>query len=75
MNAHHTQVHLQCVLKHGLVFRESSSSVKLFKNFKETNAIKTNFAAEALSGGSLLGVRGSDFVCFYDWGSGKVTVY
>lgn len=53
-------------------YRESSSSVKLFKNFKEANAIKTNFAAEALSGGSLLGVRGSDFVCFYDWGSGKV---
>ena len=53
-------------------YRESSSSVKLFKNFKEANAIKNNFAAEALSGGSLLGVRGSDFVCFYDWGSGKV---
>ncbi|DBB15486.1 TPA: hypothetical protein ACH3X3_003709 [Trebouxia sp. C0006] len=52
--------------------RESSSSVKLFKNFKEANAIKNNFAAEALSGGSLLGVRGSDFVCFYDWGSGKL---
>ena len=46
--------------------------MKLFKNFKEANAIKTNFTAEALSGGSLLGVRGSDFVCFYDWGSGKV---
>ncbi len=49
--------------------------MKLFKNFKEANAIKTNFAAEALSGGSLLGVRGADFVCFYDWGSGKVTMY
>lgn len=52
--------------------RESSSSIKLFKNFKEASAIKTNFTAEALSGGSLLGVRGSDFVCFYDWGSGKL---
>ena len=52
--------------------RESSSSIKLFKNFKESTAIKTSFAAEALCGGSLLGVRGSDFVCFYDWGSGKV---
>ena len=58
-----------------LVCRESSSSVKLFKNFKESNAIKTNFAAEALSGGSLLGIRGSDFVCFYDWASGKVCLH
>ena len=46
--------------------------MKLFKNFKEVSSIKTNYAAEALSGGSLLGVRGPDFVCFYDWGSGKV---
>lgn len=52
--------------------RESTSSVKLFKNFKEASAIKTNFAAEAISGGSLLAVRSTDFVCFYDWGSGKV---
>ena len=57
-----------------VVCRESSSSVKLFKNFKESNAIKTNFAAEALSGGSLLGIRGSDFVCFYDWASGKASI-
>ena len=46
--------------------------MKLFKNFKEVSSIKTNYAAEALSGGTLLGVRGPDFVCFYDWGSGKV---
>ncbi|KAL3136098.1 hypothetical protein ABBQ32_007120 [Trebouxia sp. C0010 RCD-2024] len=52
--------------------RENSSSVKLFKNFKEVSSIKTSYAAEALSGGTLLGVRGSDFVCFYDWASGKL---
>ena len=52
--------------------RENSSNVKLYKNFKEVTSIKTNYAAEALSGGTLLGVRGSDFVCFYDWASGKV---
>lgn len=46
--------------------------MKLFKNFKEVSSIKTSYAAEALSGGTLLGVRGSDFVCFYDWASGKV---
>lgn len=52
--------------------RENNSSVKLYKNFKEVASIKTGYAAEALSGGTLLGVRGSDFVCFYDWVSGKV---
>ena len=52
--------------------RENSSNVKLYKNFKEVTSIKTNYAAEGLSGGTLLGVRGSDFVCFYDWTSGKV---
>lgn len=46
--------------------------MKLYKNFKEVTSIKTNYAAEALSGGTLLGIRGSDFVCFYDWASGKV---
>ena len=46
--------------------------MKLYKNFKETNAIKLNFAAEAISGGSLLAIRGTDFVSFYDWGSGQV---
>ena len=54
--------------------RENSSNVKLYKNFKEVTSIKTNYAAEGLSGGTLLGVRGSDFVCFYDWASGKVCV-
>ena len=48
--------------------------MKLYKNFKETNAIKLNFSAEAISGGSLLAIWGTDFVCFYDWGSGKVGI-
>lgn len=52
--------------------RESSSRIKLFKNFKEADVIRTPFAAEGIHGGSLLGVRGSDFVCFYDWFTGKI---
>jgi hypothetical protein len=42
------------------------------RNFKEALTIKTPFAAEAIYGGQLLGVRGQDFVCFYDWATGKV---
>lgn len=47
--------------------RETPSLVKVFKNFKETAAIKLPFAAEGIHGGPMLAVRGKDFVCFYDW--------
>jgi len=35
--------------------RESATVVKLFKNFKECNTLKTDFAMEAIYGGALLG--------------------
>ena len=35
--------------------RENSSSVKVFKNFKEKKAFKPDFGAEAIFGGFLLG--------------------
>ncbi|EGG14604.1 WD40 repeat-containing protein [Cavenderia fasciculata] len=47
--------------------RESSSRVKIFKNFKETHSLKPAFSAEGIFGGSLLAVRSNSFVCFYDW--------
>eukprot|EP01116_Phalansterium_solitarium_P000084 TRINITY_DN10052_c0_g1_i1.p1 TRINITY_DN10052_c0_g1~~TRINITY_DN10052_c0_g1_i1.p1 ORF type:complete len:941 (-),score=430.58 TRINITY_DN10052_c0_g1_i1:500-3322(-) len=47
--------------------RESSSKIKVFKNFKEVMAFQPSFTAEAIFGGAALGVRGRDFVCFYDW--------
>jgi len=47
--------------------RESSSRVKVFKNFKETHSFKPSFSAEGIFGGSLLAVRSNSFVCFYDW--------
>ena len=52
--------------------RESISRVKIFKNFKESRTIKPATAsAEALFGGRLVGVKGSDnAVLFYDWDSG-----
>ncbi|KAK9829928.1 hypothetical protein WJX72_008689 [[Myrmecia] bisecta] len=52
--------------------RESASSVKIFKNFKETHAIRTSYSAEGIHGGTLLSVRSTDFVCFYDWNDSKV---
>jgi len=48
--------------------RESTSKVKIFKNFKENpRPLRTSFSCEGIFGGVLLGVRSNDFVCFYDW--------
>ena len=52
--------------------RESSSKIKLFKNFTEKNAFRPNFTAEGLHGGALLGIRSMDFICFYDWDECRV---
>lgn len=52
--------------------RESSSAVKVYKNFKETSSLRLGYGAEGLHGGTLLAVRSADFVCFYDWATSKV---
>lgn len=52
--------------------RESSSVVKIFKNFREVLTVKPAFAAERIFGGALLGIAGDEFICFYDWTQAKV---
>lgn len=52
--------------------RESTSVVKVFKNFKEVHTLRPGFSAEGLYGGTLLAVRSNDFICFYDWSTLKV---
>jgi len=47
--------------------RETSSRIRVFKNFKETQSFKPPFSAEALFGGNLIGIAGNDFIVFYDW--------
>jgi len=47
--------------------RESSSSIKLFKNFKEKKSFKPEFGAESIFGGHLLGVKSVSGLAFYDW--------
>ena len=49
--------------------RESISRIKIYKDFKESKIVKPATAsAEALYGGHLLGVKGSDdAILFYDW--------
>jgi coatomer subunit beta' len=52
--------------------RESSSRVKVFKDFQEASQLRLTFAAEGIYGGPLLAVRSADFVDFYDWEVGSI---
>jgi len=47
--------------------RESSTSVKIFKNFKEKKQFKPEMGAEGIFGGAMLGVRSSNSLAFYEW--------
>ena len=49
--------------------RESSTRIKIFKNFKEKKAFKPEFGADGIFGGHLLAVRSSNSLSFYDWES------
>ncbi|GFO05733.1 coatomer subunit beta' [Plakobranchus ocellatus] len=49
--------------------REGSTSVKIFKNFKEQKSFKPDFGAEGIYGGNMLGVRSVSGLAFYDWES------
>merc|ERR1719340_178483 len=49
--------------------RESSTTIKLFKNFKEKKTFKPDFGAETIFGGALLGVKSVSGLAFYDWES------
>lgn len=52
--------------------RESTSKIKVYKDFNEHKSFRPAFAAEAIFGGELLGIRGTDFVDFVDWNECKI---
>ncbi|KAJ5273106.1 hypothetical protein N7478_008231 [Penicillium angulare] len=53
--------------------RESATSVKIYKNFKEqSGGLDVGFQAEGLSSGVLLGVKGQGGIGFFDWESGSL---
>lgn len=55
--------------------RESQYSVKIYRNFKPKSGdgtVNVGFAADGLSGGVLLGVKGQGGIGFFDWESGKL---
>ncbi|CAH0558281.1 unnamed protein product [Brassicogethes aeneus] len=47
--------------------RENGTTVKIFKNFKEKKNFKSDFGAESIFGGYLLGVKSVSGLSFYDW--------
>ncbi|RZF32170.1 hypothetical protein LSTR_LSTR004033 [Laodelphax striatellus] len=49
--------------------REGTSTVKVFKNFKEKKSFKPEFGAESIFGGYLLGVCSMSGLALYDWES------
>ncbi|KAK9379823.1 coatomer WD associated region-domain-containing protein [Kockiozyma suomiensis] len=52
--------------------QESTTSIKVSKNFKElpSGHIQFDFNSDGIFGGTLVGVKGSDWVAFYDWDTG-----
>jgi coatomer subunit beta' len=50
--------------------RESSTSVKIYRNFVDKGPLDVGFQAEGLTGGLLLGVKGQGGIAFFDWATG-----
>jgi len=49
--------------------RENSTTIKLFKNFKEKKVFKPDFGCDGIFGGQMLGVRSVSGLAFFDWES------
>eukprot|EP00184_Porphyridium_aerugineum_P001108 CAMPEP_0184707886 /NCGR_PEP_ID=MMETSP0313-20130426/37495_1 /TAXON_ID=2792 /ORGANISM="Porphyridium aerugineum, Strain SAG 1380-2" /LENGTH=1038 /DNA_ID=CAMNT_0027169467 /DNA_START=154 /DNA_END=3270 /DNA_ORIENTATION=- len=48
--------------------RLGNSDIRVYdKQFAERNAIRPAFPVEGIAGGTLLGIKGQDFIVFYDW--------
>ncbi|XP_043466786.1 coatomer subunit beta' [Leptopilina heterotoma] len=52
--------------------RESTTTVKVFKNFKEKKTFKPDFGADGIFGGFMLGISSGSGLSFYDWDSLKL---
>lgn len=54
--------------------RETVSSIKIFKNFKEKSQgqIDLIYAADKIYGGTVLTVKSEGFISFYDWETGSL---
>lgn len=52
--------------------RESTTLVKIYKNFKESSVVDLVYQADKIFGGALLGVKLEGCISFYDWELGAL---
>ena len=52
---------------HTFAVRLENGTIKIYKNFAEFKAFKTDTANDGIFGGRLLGIRSKEFITFYDW--------
>jgi coatomer subunit beta' len=52
--------------------RESTTSVKVYKNFEETLSIDLIYQADKIFAGALLGIKLEGCISFFDWNTGKL---
>ncbi|KAJ1354990.1 Coatomer subunit beta' [Parelaphostrongylus tenuis] len=52
--------------------RESATSVKIKKNFKDFKQLRTDTVLEGIEGGPLLAARSPSSLCFYDWETARL---
>jgi coatomer subunit beta' len=52
---------------HTFAVRLENGTIKIYKNFAEFKAFKTDTANDVIFGGRLLGIRSKEFITFYDW--------
>lgn len=52
--------------------RTAQGRVRVFLDFNELNNFTPAFEVREMYGGHLIGLRGDDFVCFYDWSSSRL---
>ncbi|EEA06157.1 coatomer protein complex beta subunit protein, putative [Cryptosporidium muris RN66] len=57
---------------HYFATRENGDRIVLYNNFKEFFSFNPNYFVNEIFGGQLLGVKSSDFVCFYNWSECKL---
>lgn len=54
--------------------RESTNTIKIFKNFKEVHMFKPPFVVENMFGGPYIALQGNEFVLFVDWDMAKIVM-
>lgn len=58
---------VEAAATHTFAVRLDDGTIKIYKNFSEHKAFRTETPNDGIFGGKLLGVRSKDCITFYDW--------